>query len=74
MTSGGDTDDEWLDDGHLYEALDSHYEPVGAVPEAVDSDDDVVEEEDKELGDEVSRIEGKGKGLGEKFCHLCAGC
>ncbi|XP_043214277.1 pneumococcal serine-rich repeat protein-like isoform X2 [Amphibalanus amphitrite] len=49
---GGDTDDEWLDDGHLYEALDSHYEPVGAVPEAVDSDDDVVEEEDKELGDE----------------------
>ncbi|XP_043214281.1 pneumococcal serine-rich repeat protein-like isoform X6 [Amphibalanus amphitrite] len=50
--NGGDTDDEWLDDGHLYEALDSHYEPVGAVPEAVDSDDDVVEEEDKELGDE----------------------
>ncbi|KAF0291101.1 Rho guanine nucleotide exchange factor 26 [Amphibalanus amphitrite] len=52
LFQSGDTDDEWLDDGHLYEALDSHYEPVGAVPEAVDSDDDVAEEEDKELGDE----------------------
>ena len=57
---GGDTDDEWLDDGHLYEALDSHYEPVGAVPEAGDSDDDAAEDADKELGDEVSALRGMG--------------
>ena len=59
MTTGGDTDDEWLDDGHLYEALDSHYEPVEAVPEAGDSDEEAAEDDDKELGDEVSPRWGK---------------